>query len=130
MGADELPAPARRQLRIVGYITAALMLGGILASSVAHIVGLQTGRWLLKGWMVWLCVGVFPLWMFVAPHLALRSFLRKLREAQYLICLTCGQNLTGLPEDHKCPECGTAFNAATLADRWTAWLRTINRKPE
>jgi hypothetical protein len=129
-GIDEIPAAVRRHLTAIRCITAVLLFGGVLAFSVTVMVGKLTGRWIPGGWMIWPWVAVCPLWLMVAPNLGLRPFLNALREARYLVCLTCGQNLSGLPSSHKCPECGTAFDADVLQSQWKAWLRTIDRDCE
>lgn len=40
----------------------------------------------------------------------------------YEACLNCGYDLHNLPEQHKCPECGTAFEIQATRQRWREFL--------
>jgi len=47
---------------------------------------------------------------------------RQASEADYCLCLHCGYSLKGLPDDHRCPECGNPYNIADVKQQWTAYL--------
>ena len=55
---------------------------------------------------------VLPTWMFLLVALipTLVAWRRLCRKHPPGHCLTCGYNLTGLPEP-RCPECGTLFDS-------------------
>ena len=93
-------------LRYVGWYWLALIppaaLLGLLVS------GMFEGRALAPLWMI----GPKLLIMIVALPIVL--FLRAMRRAVNArkdpFCIHCGYGLTGLPDDHHCPECGRSFN--------------------
>jgi len=53
-----------------------------------------------------------------------RRFKQRLLECGYLMCLTCGHSLQGLPpngEHLRCPECGTMHHCSTVRETWMMW---------
>ncbi len=64
---------------------------------------------------------VLCLW--IVPRLRERRFERCVRERAYEVCLNCGYSLRGLPEIHRCPECGVEFVKESVRAEWRAWLR-------
>ncbi|MDM8007492.1 MAG: hypothetical protein QUV05_15240 [Phycisphaerae bacterium] len=38
------------------------------------------------------------------------------------LCLRCGYCLTGLPDQHRCPECGTPYEIEQVKRRWSEYL--------
>jgi hypothetical protein len=55
----------------------------------------------------------------------LRTFLRRLKECNCLICPDCGYLLRDLPEEYACPECGRKYTHRELADYWRVWINEI-----
>ncbi len=47
---------------------------------------------------------------------------REARENDGYLCLHCGYNLKGLPDQHRCPECGNPFDIEDVKEKWTAYL--------
>jgi hypothetical protein len=47
---------------------------------------------------------------------------RRARDANYSLCLTCGCCLNGLPDKHRCPECGTPYEIDDVKRKWSEYL--------
>jgi len=60
------------------------------------------------------CLGVFAF--------RYRRYRRRARAEDYSICVHCAYPLRGLPESHRCPECGHEFDLAESREIWRAWL--------
>jgi len=65
----------------------------------------------------------------LAPRIAKRRMLRELQSGDYCLCLDCGYCLKGLPAQHTCPECATAFDMEKVQNAWRHWER-FSRLPE
>ena len=63
---------------------------------------------------------------FMQRH-ASRYFRALLVEHDYSLCPECGYTLRGLPEQHKCPECGRAYE---LGDVRRLWRKSFSDVPE
>jgi rubrerythrin len=50
------------------------------------------------------------------------AFAREIVRQNGMICFECGYCLTNLPDEHKCPECGTSYSKADLLRRWVEWM--------
>lgn len=97
-----------RQLgwRWIFLLPAALVFIAIVASFFIHDLGL-------------FLVINFKL-IFLAGGIAFGLAAKGLREAMRLrkdpFCIHCGYNLTGLPDGHRCPECGRPYSWAIIAE--------------
>ncbi|MGD8451369.1 MAG: hypothetical protein PVJ57_06080 [Phycisphaerae bacterium] len=129
-GSQQIPAPVRRELCAVRLITAVLLFGAIFGSVGAFVVSRLTSVWVISPWIVWLWMIVFPAWLFTVPPFVARKFAKRLREARYRVCMTCGHCLLGLPQQHVCPERGSAYEYERLTHDWRAWLKTVNLDQE
>lgn len=81
----------------------------------------------------------FPIWTFhsiflpcmivqmMIPRLAIRRIVRKLVQQDFAQCFDCGYCLTGLPEQHRCPECGARYELKHVRARWHAILGLSSR---
>lgn len=67
------------------------------------------------------CVVEYVRWRFFSRYR--RELLARVVRNDLHACLQCGYLLTGLPEAHCCPECGTQFN---LAQTRAAWERLFS----
>jgi len=59
--------------------------------------------------------------LFVRRLVSLR---KKLVRASYRVCLRCGYDLSGLPDEHACAECGLHYERSDLVAAWHVYLRT------
>lgn len=41
---------------------------------------------------------------------------------EFRICINCGYRLRNLPARHRCPECGTQYDAIELERKWRDWF--------
>ena len=64
--------------------------------------------------------GSICLW--AIPIIRKGRFERVVRALGYEVCLHCGYSLWGLPEQHTCPECGTAYSKDMLRREWPLWF--------
>jgi hypothetical protein len=113
--------------RWIFAVPAILCLGIVLAS-------LFWGRYFLPVWMI----GVKLLVVLLAiPVLVLLEMWRKIistREEAF--CIHCGYLLQGLPDHHRCPECGRAYSFAVINEyrRDPHWFKQrykmLGRLPE
>ena len=55
-------------------------------------------------------------------RIALGRFERFLIGHSWFVCSHCGYALDGLPAQHRCPECGLAYDRRQLAALWRAWI--------
>lgn len=51
-----------------------------------------------------------------------RRLAARARHEQLELCFSCGYELKGLPESHRCPECGARYSKAELIAKWHEWL--------
>lgn len=70
-------------------------------------------------------VYVFVILALAAPSfLRIRTLCHLLKETEFRICTECGFDLRTLPDEHLCPECGTAYQYDTLVKHWKEWRNT------
>jgi hypothetical protein len=100
--------------RLIFFAPALLMLG-LLLMIPFHLWAIQI---LVIGWKLALLAVVLP------SMYAVRSAMEVLKQRKEPFCIHCGYDLSGLPDDHTCPECGEYYNFAVIAEykRDPAWF--------
>jgi hypothetical protein len=58
----------------------------------------------------------------IVPRLRERRFKTDVRGRGYEVCLECGYSLQGLPDIHRCPECGVHYAKDSVRAEWKAWF--------
>ncbi len=71
--------------------------------------------YLSYAFLVWVALGVFLL------KLKERRLARRIWDADGRLCPKCAYDLRGLPDRHRCPECGTEYEAASIRSDWSKW---------
>jgi hypothetical protein len=56
--------------------------------------------------------------LWLAPRMLTRRMLHGLQQHDFAACLECGYWLDGLPDAHKCPECGKSYDIVEVRVRW------------
>lgn len=92
--------------RWVLFLPAALLIGLLLLVPARPRL-LQV---LIPWWKLWVFAVTVPT---VAAMNAAKHAIRARREP---FCIHCGYGLTGLPAEHTCPECGSAYNARLIEE--------------
>ena len=115
-----IPPPAfRRQVRWIWFTGAGVAL--VVAAGVLLIWPWELGL------VEWVAIGFIA-----SAHLAIkihvRRFARATVAADFARCLVCGYRLTGLPEEGRCPECGTEYRVDDVRGAWRYYLsRTLTK---
>ncbi len=65
--------------------------------------------------LVVVCAAIVPVGIVCYQQFRLR---RQVRNLDYRVCRKCFYNLTGLPDDGLCPECGKPYSRQSLAKHW------------
>jgi hypothetical protein len=104
----------------------------VLALLLATLVG--RGRYFLPVWMIGVKVLVILL---AIPVLLLLEMWRKtISSREDPFCIHCGYGLQGLPDHHRCPECGRPYSFAIINEyrRDPHWFKQrykmLGRLPE
>lgn len=122
--AGEIPKAVMRVLFTVRVVAVILLCGGLLGSLLIYLVGKLTGMWFIRPWMTFIWGALTYAWIFILPQVVVRRYARTLRDSDFRVCADCGHALTGLPSEHRCPECGKQFEAEKLREYWMSWLNS------
>ncbi|NOX58502.1 MAG: hypothetical protein GXP29_06550 [Planctomycetes bacterium] len=68
-----------------------------------------------------LFVGSMALLWVVVRNRANR-FREHVEAAEYGVCLNCAYALRGLPDEHRCPECGSEYSMVNVRAVWKEWF--------
>ncbi len=117
-----IPPPAlRRQVRWIKFSGAGIAL--IMAAGVLLI-----WPWGL-GLVELIAIG-FIICVHLAVRIHVRRFARATVAADFARCLICGYRLTSLPEQSRCPECGTGYRLEKVQGAWKYYVeRALKNVP-
>jgi hypothetical protein len=73
----------------------------------------------------WILIAYFSAIVLVLSIFAVRYrlFRHRARQTQYELCTNCLYPLDGLPDIHRCPECGIEYDRTECRELWRAWLK-------
>jgi len=119
----DVPGAYWRRVRRL-HLWAALCSFAWVGSGVA-LLFLAPGKAITLGFLaMWgACLAVFG----VAPRYMNTSLRRKVRENQFRVCKECEYILSLDPSTHRCSECGTSFEGASLQAEWETWFSDRDR---
>jgi predicted RNA-binding Zn-ribbon protein involved in translation (DUF1610 family) len=89
---------------------AALLAGAVLAPIPAFFLVWQIAFW------------TSAVAYAVCPRIEFQRLKARLKRAGYRMCLWCGYELVGLPDAHRCPECGTNYDIRRVQAAWKYWI--------
>ena len=92
--------------RWILFLPAAVMVG-LVAMAVMHPFLLQL---MVGWWKLWVLAVAVPT---VAAMNAAKHAIRARKDP---FCIHCGYGLTGLPAEHTCPECGSAYTQRLIEE--------------
>jgi hypothetical protein len=125
-----LPRPFLRERIARGVVFAIGLL--LLAGIIAQLTGVLVFPLGTRATPLSLIYSVFCLVAFGWIREARRSGAeRMLREHQGFVCLFCHYPLTNLPDEGRCPECGTEYTRAETVEIWRgiAWPTERRKSP-
>lgn len=130
---------------LIGLVLAAI--GGLIGGRLRHRVGVREylftsgifmGSFAVAGvvpvpvtWdaYIWRVLVITAGAMFLttlvmsgSDYRALRMLRRRVAGSWGRVCPECGYDLSRLPEQGECPECGAPFTTESLAEVWKPWL--------
>jgi hypothetical protein len=121
------PAPAPPVLRQLQYrpliAVPILIIAGLLLPTVLAVVGIDPTKSVADygfAFVLGLCAvaALFVTW----SGKRVSSMTHEAILNNYCLCLTCGYCLTGLPEKHHCPECGTGYDIEDIKRTWSEYI--------
>jgi hypothetical protein len=92
--------------RLIFFLPAVVMLGLVLA--------MPWHAWALQLWIVWWKIALVA--VVIPSSYALKLAMESLKQRKEPFCIHCGYDLSGLPNDHTCPECGEYYNFAVIEE--------------
>ena len=76
-------------------------------------------------WGFLLAIGAGALWLrWIFHDRHLRKICHQSLTTNLATCLECGYSLEGLPESHRCPECGSSYHLPDTKQKWRLWFAT------
>lgn len=125
MKAKEPAIVARITRRAVRLAIVCTML--LLSAIAITIVMVRRGTWPIPDFEVTRNILIAYFAVIAAMLLILavqyRLYRRRARRARYELCTNCLYPLDGLPDQHRCPECGVEYDRDACRQLWQAWLK-------
>ncbi len=118
---------------VLGFRVWATLLTVCSLYIIAYALLFLLGSRALKpyDWAALICYAVYWLPPTLLARRAKLTFARYILEHNGMICFECGYDLKDLPDEYRCPECGTPYSKADLHRRWLEWMakRTLRDGP-
>ncbi len=101
-----------------------------LSGTLVIGLGLLANKWLglSWNWYQWVLMAVAEFTSVAARghfyEQRVRALRARLLQHDLSLCLRCGYVLRGLPDEHRCPECGQGYRLADTRQQWEHWLVT------
>ena len=94
----------------------AVLVAGLFDSRIVFdVMTSHNGLVYVPGYLVWI-----GLWVVVMKWRE-RRLVRRVIESDRQVCPRCTYDLRGLPNEHKCPECGSTFELEVVRSTWLHW---------
>jgi predicted RNA-binding Zn-ribbon protein involved in translation (DUF1610 family) len=117
---SEIPGAVRGRLRWVG-----ILIWVALGVTIAIVLLAALGVLRYMGWL-WTVPALNFVLVYGGPRVVNRRLAKEVAAAQFQVCTTCSYQLTGLPENHVCPSCGTPYSLGAIRAVWRDWFsRTL-----
>ena len=98
-----------------GPSSVSLVAGSFDSEIVFRVMAWYSGISFFVGFSGWLGLCVI-LWKWREKRLVKRVI-----ESDRQVCPRCTYDLRGLPNEHKCPECGSAYDMVVVRSTWLHW---------
>ena len=87
---------------VVGFAASYFRLGGNVSRTLGVLAAGPAALWVR--------------WMLYGRHV--RAVAVRALQSELAICLHCDYSLSGLPAQHRCPECGRPYDLAETKSKW------------
>ncbi len=130
---DAPPPAVHRMLRRPRQLAMAVVLLGVVASLFGSCTPwlLPTARSAAVAWRTCSVGGSLLVLVGVVVWIAAYSRCKRRLAARAVLhhmelCCACGYELTGLPDTHRCPECGAEYSKAEVVRKWREWFDRLD----
>ena len=125
MKAREPAIVARITRRAVRLSVACTIL--LIAAAGTTVVMVMRESWPVPDFAIvrWILIAYFGMIaaVLIAFAVRYRLYRYRARKTSYELCTNCLYPLDGLPDEHRCPECGEAYDRWECRRLWREWLK-------